>query len=139
MEDFRFIVTDKTDRAYFMDAINMILKAGSRFLKTYNMAPDKIIFSGAYAKPIYDYIIEKKLNLNAIFEFKKSSIHNEIIIQNKHKIKVKTNIGGHSRGESLNGVMVEGIVLPPPDFLGGLEIIKETDEIPVVIISLIKL
>jgi hypothetical protein len=139
MEDFRLIINDPPDKLFFKDAIQMILKAGSRFLQTYRMPPDKILFHGKTSKPIYDYIIEKQLNLNAEFEYHPYKMNEEISIRSKTKVKEMTNLGGYSRGESLNGKIVPGWVPAPPPNIQGPEIIRERQIEPEVIIALQKI
>ena len=123
--DYTLIIPEKIDRLFYRDAIQLILKAGSHFLNEFKMPPNKIIFRGKQSEIIYNYIIEKKLNLNATFEFKKHHMNNEISIRSTNKVKQITNIGGHGRGESLNGVIVDGWVPVPPMNHGGLEITRE--------------
>jgi hypothetical protein len=138
MEDFSLLVPEPIDPLFNKDAIAMILKAGSFFLKTYNMPPDKIIFCGKMAKSIYDYFIEKKLNLDATLEFKKFDMNDQILIKSKTKVKELSNIGGHAMGESINGLVVPGWCPTPPMSMGGLEIIREKYVEPEVTIALIK-
>ena len=139
MEDFNLLVPEVLDPMFHKDAVQMILKAGSFFLNTYKMPPDKIIFCGRTSKTIYDYIIAKKLNLNATFEFRKHEMNDQILVKSKTKVKELTNIGGYTRGESLNGKIVPGWVPAPPMNLGGIEIIREKMVEPEVIIALTKM
>jgi len=137
--DYTLIIPDIIDRLFYRDAIQLILKAGSHFLNQFKMPPNKILFRGKQSELIYNYIIEKKLNLNATFEFQKHNMNDEISIRSTNKVKKITNIGGHGRGESLNGVIVDGWVPVPPMNHGGLEIIREKEVEPEITIDLINI
>ena len=139
MEDFNLLVPEKIDPLFHKDAVQMILKAGSFFLRTYNMPPDKIVFCGKVSQSIHDYIIEKKLNLNATFEFRKYDMNDQILVKSKTKVKELSNIGGYARGESLNGKIVPGWVPAPPMNMQGMEIVRERLVEPEVIIALTRM